>query len=118
MNLRELALTLPCEKCGARPGEMCRSTANAGRSVKGTIFFIHHKERGAVARAIQALAVKAKLIAATLDDQQIRQLRNTVLILRRSGVPLDQEQENKCREFEAVVEAYKQIHQERCSHAK
>jgi hypothetical protein len=49
-----------------------------------------------------------KLVAAMLTRRQYLTLRNTVLILRRSGVSLNAEQEAKCKKFEAVIAAYRE----------
>jgi hypothetical protein len=54
--------------------------------------------------------LKARLIAASLSPREASQLKNTVLILRRSGVQLDHYQEERCKEFEAVVQAYQEAH--------
>jgi hypothetical protein len=49
------------------------------------------------------------LIAASLSHREYLHLRNTVRVLRFSGAPLNSDQEEKVKEFEAVVAAYEVI---------
>jgi hypothetical protein len=52
--------------------------------------------------------LKARLIAATLSHREYLTFRNTVRVLRLSGAPLDPEQEQNVRNYEAVVAAYEE----------
>jgi hypothetical protein len=61
-------------------------------------------------RARVSLSYKAKLIAASLNHNEYLTLHNTVRAVRGSGAPLDPEQEQKVKEFEAVVAAYQEAH--------
>jgi hypothetical protein len=59
---------------------------------------------------MSASQLKERLIAASLSEREYLTLRNTVRVLRLSGAPLDPEQEQKVKEFEAVVAAYQEAH--------
>jgi hypothetical protein len=58
---------------------------------------------------MSASQLKTRLIAASLSEREFLMLRNTVRVLRLSGAPLDPEQEQKVKEFEAVVQAREQM---------
>lgn len=57
----------------------------------------------------RANSLNAGLIAASLTRQQYLTLRNTVRILRFSGASLNQEQQEKVKEFESVLAAYEEL---------
>jgi hypothetical protein len=57
-----------------------------------------------------SMSGKARLMAASLNRKQYLTLRNTVRIL--SGVPLDDDQQKRVREFHDVVDAYEEMHRD------
>lgn len=59
-------------------------------------------------RELRAKRLKTRLIAASLTWRQYLTLRNTVRVLRFSGASLNAEQQEKLKEFEAVVTAYQE----------
>ena len=65
---------------------------------------------GDLLRDLRAATLREKLWAATINAIQYRKLKNTVFVIRGSGVQLDEEQSQKVQQIERIIAEYQRLH--------